>query len=380
MKKRIAFVVADPGTARIFLSGHCRALSRHYDVTLIANSDDPDCLRALGVDGDTLNAAIERPIRPFRDLRALFRLVRLFRRHRFDAVHSVTPKAGLLAMTAGWIARVPMRTHIFTGQVWATLNGPKRRFLRFLDKLNHRLSSHSLVDSFTQRQFLIKEGVVRADASSVLADGSICGVDMRRFRPDPQWRAEVREALSLAESDLVFLYMGRLKADKGVLDLARAFAAVHARHDAARLVLVGPDEEQLGDRILALLESHATACRLVGLTDRPEIYMAASDVFCLPSYREGFGSVLVEAAAAALPSIASNIYGIDDAVVDGGTGLLHPAGNPEAIAERMERLILSPALRRRLGEAGRVRAAEKFGAERVTHAMVEYYAAQLPWD
>lgn len=377
--RRIAFVVADPGTAKVFLAGHMRALSERYRVALVANTADAGYLRALGVDGDTFPVRIERSIRPLRDLRALFSLIRLFRRMRFDAVHSVTPKAGLLAMMAARIAGVPLRTHTFTGQVWATQRGFRRRALRLLDKINHRLSTFSLVDSISQRDFLLDERVVRPERSGVLAEGSICGVDAGRFRPDAGKRAEVREALELEERQILFLFVGRLKREKGVLDLARAFAAVHARHETARLLIVGPEDEAgLRERISEALGPHLAACTLIDWTDRPEDYLAAADIFCLPSYREGFGSVLVEAGAAALPSIASKIYGIDDAVVDGVTGLLHPAGDADAIAERMEMLILAPQLRAQMGEAGRKRAIERFGAARVVQAMADYYAVRLP--
>ncbi|MUL64960.1 hypothetical protein BOO86_10845 [Mycobacterium sp. CBMA 234] len=377
-RRRIAFVVSEPVTATSFLGGHLRALAAIYDVTLIANTDDPGLLHSLGVDGETVGVGIERRIRPVRDLRALLELVVLFRRRGFDAVHSLTPKAGLLSMTAAVLARVPLRTHTFTGQVWATLNGPKRGLLRLLDRVNHRFSSFSLVDSPSQRAFLIRERVVRAERSGVLADGSICGVDTDRFRPDPVGRKRVRVELGLSEDELVFLFLGRLTADKGVLDLAQAFALARERHRDISLVIVGPDEEALRPRIMAELGRHEGACTLVGFTPDPERYLAACDVFCLPSYREGFGSVLIEAAATGVPSLASNIYGIDDAVIDGTTGLLHPPGDAEAIAGQMERLIVSPRLRTQLGEAGRRRALESFPAERVVHAMVDYYSDRLP--
>ncbi|OKH79434.1 hypothetical protein EB75_24095 [Mycobacterium sp. ST-F2] len=377
-RTRIAFVVSDPSTATHFLAGHLRALAALYDVTLIANTDDAELLRSLGVDGETIGVRIERRIRPVRDLRALVGLAVLFRRRGFDAVHSLTPKAGLLSMAAAMLARVPLRTHTFTGQVWVTLDGPKRALLRFLDKVNHRCSSFSLVDSASQRAFLIRERVVRAEKSGVLADGSICGVDTERFRPDPVSRTRVRAELGLSEDELVFLFLGRLTVDKGVLDLAEAFAHARERHRDISLVIVGPDEEALRPRILAELGQHAGACRLVDVTPDPERYLAACDVFCLPSYREGFGSVLIEAAAAGVPSLASDIYGIDDAVIDGTTGLLHPPGDIEAISGQMERLIASPRLRTQLGDAGRRRALESFPAARVVQAMVDYYADRLP--
>ena len=377
-RKRIAFVVADPGTAKAFLTGHMRELSRRYDIALIADTGDSECLRALGIDGDTFPVAIARNIRPLRDLGALISLIRLFRRHRFDAVHSVTPKAGLLAMIAAAVAGVPLRTHTFTGQVWATMTGFRRRLLRRLDALTHRLGTFSLVDSASQRDFLIGEGVLRPDRSGVLADGSIAGVDTRRFRPNEEARREIRTALSVTDDQILFFFLGRLKVEKGVLDLAQAFADVHAGQERARLLFVGPDEEGLGPRIKQLAGSHHSACILIEATDQPETYMAAADIFCLPSYREGFGSVLVEAAAAGLPSIASGIYGIDDAVVDGKTGLLHPPRDIPAIAGLMRRLIEAPELRATLGSAGRARVLDKFGSERLIRAMAEYYRDRLP--
>jgi glycosyltransferase involved in cell wall biosynthesis len=377
-QRRIAFVVADPATATAFLVEHLRALSQRYDVTLIANTSDPQFLRSLGIEGETCPVRIERSISPIRDLQALFRLALLFRRERFDAVHSVTPKAGLLAMTAAAIAGIPMRTHTFTGQVWVTKSGLARRGLKALDRLTHRMTTFTLVDSPSQLAFLVAERVVRPNKAAVLADGSISGIDSRRFRPDPDARSEIRKKLSIEAHQIMLLYVGRLRIDKGVLDLARAFADLNSTYPDARLVLVGPDEERLSKRVMAALGTAAGAARIEGGTATPETYMAAADLFCLPSYREGFGSVLLEAAAAGVPALASAIYGITDAVEDGVTGLLHPPRDTAAITDLMKRLVEDPALLRRLGQAARTRALQRFSSERLTDAMVAYYEDSLP--
>jgi len=349
--KRICFVVSSPLTARAFLASHIARLSSEFDVAVIANAD------GLAIEGARfISAPIERPISPLRDLYALLVLVNVFRRERFDLVHSVTPKAGLLAMAAAWLARVPARVHTFTGQVWVTRTGPARSFLRFMDGLIARFATHVLVDSRSQRDFLIQQGVVSAAKSAVLANGSICGVDGERFRPRPQPRAD---------GEVVFLFVGRMGRDKGVPDLLAAFARVAQRDPAARLVLVGPDEEGLGRA--------ADKVRWVGSTDRVEDYMAAADVFCLPSYREGFGQVAVEASACGLPVIASRIYGLTDAVADGETGFLHAPGDVEALARHMETLLAQPELRARLGGAGRARVLRDFSAEGVSQALVDFH-------
>ena len=128
-RQRICFVVSSPLTIRVFLSSHIAALSAEFDVSVAANAD-PDTFAAEGLNARLFRVPIERRISPLRDLWALTCLVSIFRQHRFDVVHSVTPKAGLLAMTAAWLSRVPARLHTFTGQVWVTRRGPIRTFLR----------------------------------------------------------------------------------------------------------------------------------------------------------------------------------------------------------------------------------------------------------
>ena len=372
-RQRICFVVSSPLTIRAFLTDHIAALSAKFDVSVAANAN-PDTFANEGLNARMFGVPLERRISPLRDVRALVRLARLFTAHRFRVVHSVTPKAGLLAMLAAWLTRVPVRIHTFTGQVWATRRGAGRMLLRAMDGLIARLATHVLVDSPSQRDFLIESGVVSAVKASVLANGSICGVDGGRFRPDAAARTKIRIETRVRNDAVVFLYLGRLSRDKGVLDLARAFAGLAAQHAGAHLVLVGPDEEGLRGRVEDIVGKFADRLSVVEFTARPEESMAAADVFCLPSYREGFGQVAIEASATGLPVIASRIYGIVDAVVEGETGLLHAPADVEALRSHMDTLMLRPDLRRKLGEAGRARALRDFSAKRVTRALLEYYA------
>jgi glycosyltransferase involved in cell wall biosynthesis len=373
VRERICFVVSSELTVRAFLIPQLTVLGRSCDVTVVANTDTPDFLAELGVPAAVRPVGIVRPIAPWADIRALAELLRLFRRGRFRVVHSVSPKAALLAMVAARVAGVPIRIHTFTGQVWATARGWRRQLLKTMDRLIAACATHLLVDSHSQREFLLAEGVIPAARSTVLADGSISGVDATRFRPSPDARRETRTVLRIAADATVCLYLGRLNRDKGVLDLVRAFNLASRRCRGLHLVIVGPDEGGFTEAITAAAGDAFDYLRIVPYTAVPEEYMAAADIFCLPSYREGFGTVVIEAAATGVPAVASRIYGLTDAVEDGRTGLLHEAGDVHGIARCIERLVADPEERARMGAYARERARTRFAQERITAAVCDYY-------
>lgn len=370
----IAFVAAVPLSLSAFIAPHVRAMSRSHRVTLVA-SGAPDM---AGFDDSVAFSAmpIPRNISLVADVKALVGLWRLFRRRGFSAVVSITPKAGLLAMIAGRLARVPVRVHWFTGQVWATRHGAARWLLKGLDRLLARCATHLLADSASQRDFLVREGVVSPDQVTVLGHGSVCGVDTLRFRPDADARASTRRALNLPESAVVALYLGRISRDKGPFELASAFASAAVAAPALHLLIVGPDEGALRSRLESLMQDVLPRVRFVGATDRPEAYMSAADFFVLPSYREGFGSTAIEAAACGLPVIASRIYGLTDAVSE-DTGVLVPVADADALAAAMLRMTRDATLREAMGRRARGRAEEQFAEARLTAAFEQFCRAAL---
>lgn len=369
----ICFVVSSPMTAEAFLIPHLKVLSAEYAVSVVANSSDRSLLQRHGLDIQIQPVQIERSIRILADLRALVALYRYFRQNRFDVVHSVTPKAGMLAMTAAWLARIPVRVHMFTGQVWVTKTGLSRIVLKTADQLIASLATRNLVDSPSQCDFLQKEGVINADRMEVLADGSICGVDLLRFRPDAAaWRS-VREGFAIPASAVLLVYVGRLNKEKGIADLAASFADLAQRLPSLCLLLVGPDEEDMQCLVESICASCIERVAFVGFTDKPEHFMAAADIFCLPSYREGFGSSVIEAAACGVPAVASRIYGITDAVEEGVTGLLHRSTDVKGLSACIETLCTDIERRHSMGHAARMRVESKFSHYRLTDAMWTFY-------
>lgn len=375
--KRICFVTAIPLTVEAFLIDYIRSLETFCDVTVITNVADTSFLGSYGLKARVISLPIKREIAPFHDLYALGRLFLAFTKHRFSAVHSITPKAGLLAMVASRLAQVPVRIHTFTGQVWATKSGAKRWFLKKMDRVIVRCATHVLADSFSQREFIVNEGIVMENKVHVIGHGSICGVDMERFSPDPQTREEVRKKMGIGSRELVFLFLGRLNREKGILDLLDAFRECALLHDHAHLVLVGPDEENMQAKIEEYGQSLPHRIHYEGTTRSPERYMMAADCLCLPSYREGFGLVIIEAAACEIPAIGSNIYGIVDAIEDRVTGLLHRPGDVKDLARCLRWMMENEKERILMGKRARKRVESLFRKEHMLTHFTQFYQAVL---
>jgi len=347
-------------------------------VRVFGNSNESALLQQRGVDVPIDFVPIVRPIAPWSDIQALWVLYWRFKKNRPLAVHSITPKAGLLGMMAAWLARVPVRVHSFTGQVWVTRTGFMRWLLKAADKRIAAMATDVLVDSPSQRDFLIEQDVVTAERSRVLGAGSICGVNTERFSPNESVREVVRNELGAAPDAIVCLYLGRLNRDKGVLDLASAFSQVADHHSKAELWIVGPDEADYFQQMKVLLGKAKNQVKRVDFTLSPERFMQAADLFCLPSYREGFGSSVIEAASCGVPSLVSRIYGLTDAVIEGQTGWMHEAGNVQELSRQLDRLLAHPAELASRGRAARHYVETHFEEKNVTDAMLQFYQKRLP--
>lgn len=389
--KKLCLVATIPAIVHTFLRGHIEAAAQKYEVTVVCNATDAHLID--GLPARVVWLGIERKPSPWRDLQVLVQLILLFRRESFDIVHSHFPKTGLLGMLAAWVARVPIRIHTFHGEVWATRTGIKRRVLKLMDAEVAALATHVLAVSRSQQQFLMAEGVVKRGHSSVMGAGSICGVDSARFQPDEAARQRVRRQLGIAQNARLILYMGRLNRDKGLFDLLQAFktvcsaetglsanvggdAGVAAGLEVAsdvHLLLVGTQEDISFGQLQDLAGSCRNRLHCVTFTNQPEHFMAAADLFCLPSYREGFGMTLIEAAACGVPAVATRINGIVDAVEDGSTGLLVAPGQADELSKALVTLLSDDPLRAKMGQQARARVLALFPAQAIANEMVSFY-------
>lgn len=318
-----------------------------------------------------IEISITRKPNLFQDLRTLYQLIRHLRKRKPKIVLTLMPKAGLLGQMAGFLTGVPTRVHVFTGQVWASKTGSVRQILVWFDKLIAKLATHLLTDGHSQKSVIVEAGIAPAPKINVPGHGSICGVDTKRFYPDATLRSAERHGLNFTNDDFLFLFLGRLANDKGVgtyLDLAEQLKDMPGVH----FLLVGQDDDNWQPKISALRRAGVNV-RYLGYRLDCENILRAVDVMVLPSLREGFGSVVIEAGACAIPVITTDVYGLKDSVQDGVNGLTYPVGDTQRLVKLAQKLATNAGLCRTLGRNGRTRALSLFNSDYVVKRWDEYF-------
>lgn len=369
----VSFFVVTQLKSQIAELGKCGAQ------VLVVSSHGPE-LAALdeleGVRYETIE--IPRSITPVRDFIGVIQLFLLLKRERIQIVHSTTPKAGLLCAIAGLFAGVRIRLHTFTGQPWVNMKGIKGVLARNSDKLIGKLNTHCYADSHSQKKFLIEQKIIPGIKIDVIGAGSLAGVDTKRFNRvnfTSQQCDGLRRSLGIAVDVPLLLFLGRISIDKGIRELLESFSKLKASGSEAHLLLVGPIDIASG--AAGSLSQHdidsVAGAHWVDYTSIPEAYIAIADVLCLPSYREGFGTVVIEAAAMGVPTVGTSIYGLTDAVVHGETGLLVEPQSVVELTYALERILGDHQLRVSMGNAAKLRAQELFDATKINKQLIDEY-------
>lgn len=379
---RLVHVTTVPDSL-MFLHGQVGYLkARGVDVWAL--SSPGEMLDQFGADEGISVHGLEMPrrITPLRDLATTARLWRWLRKVRPEIVHAHTPKGGLLGMAGSWLARVPVRIYHMHGLPLMTATGMKRRLLRWAEMVSCLLAHQVFCVSASLRETAVAEGLCRPDKIAVLHHGSINGVAAETaFNPEglrSAVRTATRGRYGIAIEDEVIGFVGRIVRDKGLIELAEAWQTLRAERPGLHLLVVGPFEPQdpLPEHVETLLRTDPRV-HLTGATlDTPPLY-AAMDVVVLPTYREGFPVVPMEAAAMELPVVATSVPGCVDSVRNGVTGILVPPYDAAALTEAIRGYLLDPALRHRHGRAGRERMLQEFRQEDVWEALYTEYKRLL---
>lgn len=363
MRPRILFVVtlAETGGAQTYVASLLAPLADRFDVAVAAHGDGPlrVAAREAGVRFVPLRQ-VRRPLSLWRDALGLLELVALLRREHPHIVHVNSAKAGALGRLAAWLVRVPIRIYTVHGWAFRAHGGPASVLYRWAERFLRPLTTVTVCVADSERRAGLAAHTCDERTTVVIRNG----VDPAGFqtRGDRSGRPRL-------------VTVGRLQAPKDAVTLVRALAALRGRPFEAVLVGDGPDRPAVEEEVRRLeLES---AVELLGERDEVPQLLGSADVFVLSSHSEGLPISILEAMAAGLPVVASNVGGVPEVVVDGDTGLLVPPGDPQSLAAAIERLLEDPVLCRRLGEAGRIRVAEHFSLAAVHQAHLELYRRVL---
>lgn len=369
-------------TVGLSLAVFCRGLLRRlneregYEVVAVS-SPDADLKTTGRREGvRTVGVAMERRMAPLADLRSLVRLVGVMRRERPDMVHTMTPKAGLLGMMAARIAGVPVRIHTFTGLLFPTATGLKRRLLRLTDRLTCACATHIIPEGEGVKADLTAAGITRKPMR-VLGHGNVRGIDPDHYDRTPEVMAEaaaIRRRLGIPDGARVLVYVGRFVGDKGLRELLEAFAALPSDLSDTHLLMVGAPEGGADDIPAQLIAQTPRVSVSGGWTDDVRPWLAAADGLVFPSYREGFPNVVIEAGAMGLPAVVTDINGSREIVERGRTGWIVPPREAGALREAMTELLrLSPAERAAMSERARRSVIERFNIELVQQSLIDFY-------
>lgn len=378
-KLRLVHITTVPMTLNFF-RGQIGYLTSHgFEVHAVSSPGDEQALRQFGADERVVVHAVPmtRRMSPFSDLPSLFRLWRVFRRLRPDIVHCHSPKAGLLGTLAARAAGVPVVFLSIFGLVQMTRTGISRRLLDATTRLACRLADRVWCDSFSMRDYMAREGLCNESRLFVVGNGSVNGIDAAgAFFPESNSpaSAEMRSDFGIPLDTLVIGFVGRLTGDKGMHELATAWRVLREQRPDLHLLLVGPleaqDPMQPEDESLFRQDDRV---HIAGPQRNVAPFLAAMDIFVMPSYREGFGVANLEAAAMSLPVVATRIPGCVDSVRDGVTGTLVPVRQADALREAIERYVEDESLRAAHGRAGRARVLTDFRPEDIWASLRSEY-------
>ena len=368
--------ITNPQTCLV-LGGRLRTLREAgFRVTLVSSSGEL-LTRTAALEGvESVEIPMRREIAPIADFVSLVRLWRLLYRLKPEMTEFSTPKAGLLGAIAGMLCGVPARVYFLRGLKLETCTGVKRRILLVAERLAAACSHVVLCNSDSLRNQALALGVGSESKLRLLGSGSSNGVDVERFHPGP---GVLRRRLGLPPDAPVVGFVGRLPRDKGLPELIEAFDTILAAKPDAHLLLVGwfdTAEDALGDDLRSRIKKHPRI-HLTGFVDDTAPYYQVMDVMVLPTWREGFPNVVLEAAATGIPVVTTLATGSRDAVVPEVTGLLIPPGYPVAISEAVIQLLRNPELRCRMGKAARAWVLDHYVNGRVLARTVRYYQSLL---
>jgi glycosyltransferase involved in cell wall biosynthesis len=350
-KIKIAFIATTPFFFTSQLLNQLKYLEKNKFEIYIITSDIEPFSNILSKQFKIKFIKIDRKINLFYDILALIKIIFFLRKKKITIVHSFTPKGGFLGMIAAYLCQINFKIHTYTGQAWVTKQGFIKKIMIHCDKIINNLSDICLVDSESQKIFLIENKIVSKKKIYCIGKGSVAGVDLNKFNKNKYFNKIkfIKNIHKLNDKKIIITFIGRLHEEKGIFNLIDTFIILSKKYSIS-LIFLGPiDFQKKNNEILFYkIIKKNNNIKYIKTRSDPELIISITDVLCLPSYREGFGSVIIQAAAMGVPCLGTNIVGIKDAIINNRTGLLFELGNIKDLEEKLELLIKNKNLRKYL--------------------------------
>ena len=371
-EKNILHVVSVPFSISYFLGGQFNYFNRNekrYNFFVACSPSDHlrDLSEQYGFEGFEL--PINRAITPFEDAKSIIKLRKFILDNDIDIVIGHTPKGGMIAMMAGLLAGVEHKIYFRHGLVYETCKGLKKTLLKTIEKLSGRIANKVICVSNGIREKSISDKLNKNSKNVILGRGTCNGVDCNnKFNPliiNKNELGSLKDRLNVHRDYVVFGFVGRMVRDKGINELIEAWTKFSKKYHNVKLLLVGPIEERdpISDKSIDYIKNNDSIIHVGEVTDAA-IYYALMDVFILPSYREGFPTVILEASSMELPIITTNATGCKEAIVEGESGIITLI-NAEAIYDSLEFFIKNFNKKKEFGKNGRQFIVENFEQTKV---------------
>ena len=356
-----------------FVWGMLPEMKKQYEVVLLSSPGPEMDFTENEYEVRGIRVPMDRQISLMHDVVSLWNLIKIFRKEKPTMVHSMTPKAGLLCMIAAWMTRVPVRVHTFTGLVFPTSIGLKRRILMMTDAITCACATHVIPEGEGVMMDLRNHGITKKPMK-VLGYGNIKGIDLTHYSRRPEVMALAQKMKK--DGFFIFIFVGRIAKDKGINELCKAMSKL-AGFAPVRLVLVGPNEDDLdpiSQEAKDLIENNA-AIEHVGEKYGDELlaYYAAADCFVLPSYREGFPNTVLEAGAMGLPCIVTDINGSREIIIEGENGVIIPPRDENALFQAMLEMVRNKPNREYMEGKARGMIASRYEQSFVQKSLMDFY-------
>ena len=378
MKPKLVRITTVPISLEKLLEGQLGFMKAHFEV--VAISAEKEKLEAYGKKEGLRVFPLEltRKITPIKDIAAVFKLYRFLKKEKPSIVHTHTPKAGIVGMTAAYFAGVPNRLHTVAGLPLMEATGGKRILLDFIEKLTYRFATKVYPNSKGLYDFILAEKFTEPSKLSIIGNGSSNGIDTAYFDPSQyavNEKRSVRQELGIPQNHFTFVFVGRLVKDKGINELVAAFLNLSASEKNISLILVGPFEDDLDPLHPETLKNIKKNPNIhsVGFKKDVRPYLLASDALAFPSYREGFPNVVMQAGAMGLPSIVTDINGCNEIITQGKNGLIIPPKNETTLFEAMKKMVNDPKVFAQLKTSARQTIVENYDRKELWEALLAEY-------